>query len=479
LYGQIEAIKSARLSKPETAKQINKLLIDANLCTFIDGTEEDLVQYASDLGIPITRNSNKNVICYLLLGTITTDIHYTIIKVVEKEYFNPDKKGLPDKLSDLTPPEIANIINQNLVQLNGPMYGALLIPKDEFTQILGRTPPVFLLLGDYHVGNKQCKTCPMGTCYSLYKDNPTFYKFLSKLAKDFDISIDLFLEKWIGQEERGKNVFRGKSTNPHNSALIESTSLLIPCTGQRKENKLRKSCFFTEFRTHNSDTRKIHYSYNEKYDADVILGNIKADTMLSARYPGFNVYQELLSLYSAEDNVETINLYFNSPFFKEYSRTLHEFYQLPPAIRAELMEGLHIAAENNETEQYMICRDSSIRKKMVTALKDFIRDNSESNEAKLKVIIEKASELYELSLGSILIDIYTLSRALKKINRGLQSQLSVVYQGNAHIQNQILLLENYYDIIQIWEGDDSTKTKCIYRQIEYHPDDEDEEDEDS
>jgi len=198
LYGQIEAIKSARLSKPETAKQINKLLIDANLCTFIDGTEEDLVQYASDLGIPITRNSNKNVICYLLLGTITTDIHYTIIKVVEKEYFNPDKKGLPDKLSDLTPPEIANIINQNLVQLNGPMYGALLIPKDEFTQILGRTPPVFLLLGDYHVGNKQCKTCPMGTCYSLYKDNPTFYKFLSKLAKDFNISIDLFLEHWTG-----------------------------------------------------------------------------------------------------------------------------------------------------------------------------------------------------------------------------------------------------------------------------------------
>ena len=472
LYEQIEAIKSARLSKSETAKQINELLAVYNLCTFIPGSKQELLGYASDLGLAVTSNTNKSVICYLLLGTILTDINYTITKMVEKQFFNIEKKGLPTELSDLTPRQIADIINENVLKLNGPIYGALLVPKEEFTQILGRVPPVFLLLGDDHVGNTQCAECHMGTCYSLYKDNPTFYKFLSMITTAFNISIDLFLEHWTGPEEREKNVFRRKSKIRENSALIESSNLMIPCIGQRKENKLRQSCFFTEFRTHNADPRKTYYNHYDKYTGDTILTFLNYFTKENAAainlhnaYPGFNVYEEFLSLYSAKDNVETINLYFNSAFFKKYSRTLHEFHQLPIRVQDELMERLLNAAKNDTGEEYMMSRDSSIRIEMVTALTDFIRDNSKINESKLQLIIEKALEILNISFGATLVDIYTISRALKGFKRGLPSQLSVVYQGMYHVQREISLLGNYYDIVQTWSSPTAESDKCIYRQI--------------
>jgi len=405
------------------------------------------------------------------LGTITADINYTITKMIEKEYFNPDKKGLPDRLSDLTPQEIAARLSVDIKQMSGPIYGALLVPKAEFTTIIGRNPPVFLLLGDIHVGNRHCDTCPNKACLSLYRDNPTFYNYLSNLAKKTNLSIDLFLEEWTSQAERDKNVFQPKTISKQDSALIESTDLMIPCTGQRKENKLRQSCFFTEFRTHNANPRHSDVAAGNKYNGDTILDFVYSFTrlnvielMLTSRYPDFNVYQELLSLYSAKDNVETIDRYFSSPFFKKYSRTLHEFYQLPAVIQAELMERLLNAAKNDKTEAYMMANNiySNIKPDMIAALREFIGDSSESNKTKLQLIIEKALNVFGISFGGTLVDIYTISRALKGFKGGLPSQLSVVYQGNLHIERQILLLQNYYDVVQIWDSPNARDTKCIY-----------------
>ena len=471
LYEQIQTIKYSKFTKSKEAKQIDQILNMAGLCKFIPGEKEQLLGYASDLGLSLTSNSNKNVICYVLLGTITSDINYTITKMIEKEYFNPDKKGLPDKLSDLTPQEIASRLSIDIKQMSGPIYGALLVPKAEFTRILGRNPPVFLLLGDIHVGKGHCETCPNKACLSLYRDNPTFYNYLSNLAKKTNLSIDLFLEEWTNQAERDKNVFQPKTISAQDSALIESSDLMIPCAGQRKENELRKSCFFTEFRTHNANPRHSDLSAGNKYNGDTILNFVYTFTrinaielMLRSRYPDFNVYEELLSLYSAKDNLETINLYFNSPFFKKYSRTLHEFYKLPDVIQAELMERLLNAAKNNQTESYMMANNiySNIKTDMVAALKEFIGDKSETNQSKLQLIIEKALNVFGISFGATLVDIYTLSRALKGFKGGLPSQLSVVYQGNAHIQRQISLLKNYYDVVQTWDSPNAKDTKCIY-----------------
>jgi hypothetical protein len=79
--------------------------------------------------------------------------------------------------------------------------------------------------------------------------------------------------------------------------------------------------------------------------------------------------------------------------------------------------------------------------------------------------IKTAQNIFNVSLGSHLVDIYTISRSLKGFDDGLPSQLSVVYQGNSHIKRQILLLQDYYNVKWTW-GRENISTyqnlsKCI------------------
>ena len=471
LYTQISKIKSTDVPDIQKASSIQKLLNDANLCRYIRGTKEELLEHAISLKLSVTSNSTKAAICYVLLDSIIADVDYTLYKVVEKEYFNPDKRGLPNELSDLTPQEIATRLRDDIKTISGPIYGALLVPKEEFTRILGRNPPVFMLLGDCHTGNERCNDCPKEGCYSLYNDgNPTFLKYLSTLAKDSNVSIDLFLENWIPTKIRNENnLFLRNSNSAQDSALTESSRLMAPCVGQRKEKDLCQACFFTEFRTHSANPRHGFIDdVSNKYIADTILfflyESMKTNTeaILLTNFPDFNVYEELLSLYSAKDNLESIILYFNSPFFKKYSRTLHEFYQLPKDVQVELMERVIIAAETDKKERYMISSNPSIRKFTMDTLKHYISSPSNYNKQKILIVMKLAKDSFDLSLGVTLVDIYTISRALKGFSGGLPSQLSVVYQGNEHIQREMLLLDNYYDVLQTWGTFDYQNIKkCI------------------
>jgi len=473
LYTRISEIKSADIPDIQKASMIQKLLNHANLCRHIHGTKEELLNHAYNLGLSVTATSTKAAICYVLLGSIVADVEYTLYKVVEKQYFNPNKRGLPNQLSDLTPEQIASKIYNDIKTLSGPIFGALLVPKEEFTQILGRVPPVFMLLGDYHTGIQRCDDCTKQGCYSLYNDgNPTFLKYLSTLAKDSNVSIDLFLEDWIPTKIRNENVFLTATSSGQVSALTESSRLMVTCVGQRKEKDLRQSCLFTEFRTHSANPR---YGFidddSNRYIADTILfflyENMTKNTeavFLSTKFPDFNVYTELLSLYSAKNNVETITRYFSSPFFKKYSRTLHEFYKLPVGVQTGLMERLLLAARHNETEKYMISSNPNIRIFMMGTLEAYISNPREEYKQKLMVVIDTAKVIdsFDLSLGAILVDIYTISRALKGFSGGLPSQLSVVYQGNEHIQREMLLLGNYYEVRQTWGTFDYQNIKkCI------------------
>ena len=235
---------------------------------------------------------------------------------------------------------------------------------------------------------------------------------------------------------------------------------------------MRRTCFFTEFRTHSADIRNAE---SGKYIADTI---IKAFKIMSTAqevseafekiFPDFtfdDIMEELIALYSAKDNVETINLYFDSPFFKKYSRTLHEFYKLPRFLQRKLKEKLLIAAESNTESKYTMCHDSKEREWMKLALRHYLYNKNKNFNAAFKDNIETIFMCYGVSLGVKLLDIYTISRALKSFDGGLPSQLSVVYQGDAHIKHQIELLNDYYDIVKTWGTHDYSNVdnviKCI------------------
>jgi hypothetical protein len=576
LYIQINEILSSFRSYKKKAEQINTLLISANLCHYIPESKEKLLEYSSNLGLSVNEKSSNDSICYALLGALLNEKSSTFIKQMEKMLYNPDKKGLPDKLSDMTPEQIAGTIIRDIKALSGPISGALLVPKPEFTDILERQPPVFMLLGDYHIGKNECPSCQIHDgCYSLYVKDPTFLKYLANLAKDTNLSIDYFLEDWISTMNRTSNSFVKIIKGKQESALINLSFFLHPCVGQRKENPLRKTCFFTEFRTHLANPRQSDFDISNKYQADTILKWLHYLINYTSMFDDnhweiffssesiVTILKELLNLYSAENNEETVKRFFNSPFFKKYSRTLHEFYKLPKPIQSTLMERLINDARTVQTDKFMMSYIHDVRVQMVEALTKQLRmlqlydissiqdylyfpdldmsinkfkeanqkavkealegkdiskiqlknilagqylkhfglsiellnangiknienylsfldnDNIKMNELfkgiaflsrkeameEFKEALNKALETFNLSLGSVLVDIYTISRALKGFDGGLPSQLSVVYQGHAHIINQIELLQDYYDVVKTWGKPDISlgvkQIKCI------------------
>jgi hypothetical protein len=457
-------------------------LTEANLCKYITVklTKEELLEHSNNLGLKMNSRSTNSSICYSLLGAILSAPKYTIMNKLGKEYFNPDKKGLPKKLSNMTHKEIANKIIGDIKMLSGPISSHILVPKKDFIRELGRSPPVFMLLGDIHVGRNGCNPCNTEDgCYSLYYDNPTFLKYLSNLSKESDVSIDLFLEGWRDKDGYydHNNIFISTNSH-HNSALSNSTYLTFPCVGQRTEKSLPSSCFFNEFRTHYTNQRHVdfinHY-INEKYVADAIFtsfyehfnmsqqystSKISALLMsyllaLNRKFPDFTpieILEEVKKVCEATNSRDTIDIFFNSRFFKTYSRTLHEFYKLPEFIQTQFLTRL------SYNKECVITRDIEMRVKITSVLSDFISLlNNKGNisiidalDSKKEEILKIFDDIYNevgLALGARLVDIYTISRALKTFKDGLPSQLSVVYQGDNHIKNQLKLLAGFYNVI--------------------------------
>jgi hypothetical protein len=497
LYTQIDSIlKNKELSDSEKRKGIREALLKANLCSYFPGSKDpderksQLLGYAADLGLSVNETSSRESVCYALLGAlVVTEKNSAFLKQLEKMFFNPNKKGLPDKLSRLTPGQIAATIKRYVRKISGPVFGALLEPKETFETTMRlqyeRPAPVFMLLGDYHKGRQQCESCSVSDeCYSLYTSNPTFLKFLSEQVKSSNWSIDLFLEDWTRTQYMGSNSFFKNRIYQadQDSALIEIEDLTTPCVGQRKENSLRKSCFFTEFRTHSANPRSddLYLQWKgvlkNKYIGDTILTWLmqyepeKLKDEFENRFPGEQIddlMRELVSLYSARNSIDTLKLFFESPFFNKYSRTLHEFNKLPLEIKKTLKLRLYAAAKIDTMSQYMMSYDAQVRFSMNSLLSMYVDKVSFTPALKKMFIntIKTAQNIFNVSLGSHLVDIYTISRSLKGFDDGLPSQLSVVYQGNSHIKRQILLLQDYYNVKWTW-GRENISTyqnlsKCI------------------
>ncbi|MEI7489152.1 MAG: hypothetical protein WCJ72_17430, partial [Chryseobacterium sp.] len=196
----------------------------------------------------------------------------------------------------------------------------------------------------------------------------------------------------------------------------------------------------------------------------------KLKEVFENRFPGEQIddlMKELVALYSARDNIETLNLFFGSPFFNKYSRTLHEFNKLPLEIKKTLKLRLYAAAKIDTMSQYMMSYDAQVRFIMSSVLSMYVDKVSFTPVLKKMFIdtIKKAQDIFNVSIGSHLVDIYTISRSLKGFDGGLPCQLSVVYQGISHIKRQILLLQDYYHVKWTW-GRENISTyqnisKCI------------------
>ena len=334
--------------------------------------------------------------------------------------------SLPIKNAHISPTEIANLLSP-IESFEGPIHAKVMIPNARLYKELGRQGPVLVLLSDIHNGNnKKCdKICdPKAGCYSLYNPS-TFIRFVDTLAKQHSISVDVFLELWLPEKERAD--YRAESK--YNSALADVLLEAAPCTSRTAK------CPFPHVRTHLSDPRIV--DPKSKYNAEAIFSTLKFAVNikeypegLELLYPGFGGTY-LISLMSRMcTSSYTMHDFVSEPFFQKYSRTYHEFAQLPKKIQSSFLK---------QSNKYLKQIPAHHKLRSELFFKNLIHEGFyDSNTNPVQFEVES------IPIYAQLVDIYTISRAIKLFRGGLDSQLSVMYFGDSHTKGISTLIERYY-----------------------------------
>ena len=334
--------------------------------------------------------------------------------------------SLPIKNAHISPTEIANLLSP-IESFEGPIHAKVMIPNARLYEELGRQGPVLVLLSDIHNGNnKKCdKICdPKDGCYSLYKPS-TFIRFVDTLAKQHSISVDVFIELWLPESSRAASRVESK----YNSALVDVLRETVSCTSRMAR------CPFPHVRTHLSDPRIV--DPKSKYNAEAIFSTLKFAVNIK-EYP-----EGLESLYSGFGGTYLISLmsrmctssytmhdFVSEPFFQKYSRTYHEFAQLPKKIQSSFLK---------QSNKYLKQIPAHHKLRSELFFKNLIHEGFyDSNTNPVQFEVES------IPIYAQLVDIYTISRAIKLFRGGLDSQLSVMYFGDSHTKGISTLIERYY-----------------------------------
>jgi hypothetical protein len=472
-------------------QEVETIISNTNICKYIKGgtlSKQQLEEYAKNLGVKNMVNTQQQRLCYNILNDLVRPMSEKYLSILNSFLMEkPEKPEKPKPVTKLSTSELSETIVNDVKSLSGPMSGRLLVPKASFERELGHKPPVVLLLGDVH---NLDGTCPIGNgetdgtkMLSLYADDPTFYNYLAKLAEEHNVDIDLFIESWIDLNDIATNNKAGWSST-HKSALVESLTLFDSCIGNRNDNP-HHTCLYKQFRTHLADTRQM--SLTDKKPADNIstvlfdeLFDLKNDSSfninlqtkmcnirdkLKKAFPDYKMSQVISELEKlCETDVRSsLNHFFTSKFFEKYSRTRHQFSQLNSAVQTKL--------RNKMNTNYSNIKCDSKFKALLSKITNYsihLGEEKQCKEAPLTIIkftdFDNFQDNYKnfqsFGFGLILIDTYTVSRALKKTKDGKTSELSVIYEGNTHTTAQLNLLSEFYDIKQEW-GSDTDYGQCI------------------
>ena len=372
---------------------------------------------------------------------------------------------LPKKLSVLTPLKIAEIIVKEIRTIEGPYYADIMIPNSKLYKELGRDGPVLLLLSDEHTSNNKCDTACVRSkgCYSLYRPS-YFMKFIDHLSEIYSISTDIFLETWFTEELRKdykKAVAVDQYQYKNMSALLELIQDLKPCMSHK-----RNLCNLPHVRTHMSDTRKIAIKKGDKYLADSILEPFmkkgitieNVEKQWKEEFPEFSLKEICDYIRRLISNDDIVDTYFDEPIIQKYSRTYHEWNQLPTSIKNNLLK----YAKSTYKTRYSNFNYTNLEKLIINFLLDTILENDiQGFNRALKQVTAFISRGTG-PLNMFIIDMYTISRSLKNVKPpGLPSQLSVIYLGGWHIDVIRFIIKDYYSSFRKYGVNIVSQNKCI------------------
>lgn len=319
-----------------------------------------------------------------------------------------DTKG--ELLKKLNSPKI-NIDLSVINRLEGPVSYTVLEPTHKLNKILKRTGPKILLLGDIHIGNGTCENCSVENgCYSLYNTN-TFLQYMNEQATITGLVVDFFIETWVHTLTRTTSRTDIRRSTPkrflNKEELKDSRADLLKNSSMEDTMYMIRNCFgrledcpFNNIRVHMADPRnnkRRKYSFDKlfatfthlkKKNAYELITDIGYDQWI--KFPKFDPVDITRLLYYVYINGLQAKTFFNEPLFHQHSMTYKEFIQLP---------------------------------------------------IQLQIILKYGSYTINFHKTSLMVDLYTICRILKTPKEeGEPSQFSIVYLGDAHIENIVKLL---------------------------------------
>jgi len=354
---------------------------------------------------------------------------------------------------------IINIIKDILKTVEGPISYCLLKPTDKMKDILGSRPPIILLFGDLHKGDKKCiLDCKEEDgCLSFYGGNPTIHNFFSYMSRI--AHVDVFLEVWYEKVERklGRIKYKNKDQN---SALIEFIKFTSPCFNLKD----KKDCQVKDYYIHMADPR---YKYDPrnidtifetitKYDLPMF--RLQIDVLLQDKEGNSPDYRKIiiLALQALEVGTKEFmkNVFRYNLIIQTFSKTYKQLSKLPDKLQDliynkffDTIQSLTEHSERRCMEPHKLAIDIDYNKiKYPTDNLDIIK--YEEAEIPIEEFYKGVKEILnthplpgheEKSICSLIgitgLDLYYLGRTLKKPKDGTPSEISVGYFGANHVNN--------------------------------------------
>ena len=390
--------------------------------------------------------------------------------------------------------------NKPIKSISGPIRVCVLKPdidlKKRFKEEGGRLPYI-ILFGDYHFGREgKCENCDCNTywriregwskgdcCYEI--DDPEFLKLFDSLAtKDFPI--DFYTEQTYEPRLSDPDIYKiNESINRSDKKgyLSKFIHEYKTCYSKkdRRTKKYRSECPTRDLRWHYIDTRSIEY------------GN-SGEALL---YSGIKEFYKLLYYYFNKDKPENEDASFNEgrKAFSKYTEKFTMVFDIiingPEFLNKYLTKDSNFLVTKQVKKQVIPeLRDIEFWKKIMFdrinktfydyiglspdyTVKDYIvgmqfykevlaliSDNTISKDDFLKQrkeIMEKVKKydlfgehiislqnMYSLTTATSMMDIYTITRMLKKPKDGVPGFCSMFYAGDLHVENIRDILKKYF-----------------------------------
>ncbi len=389
--------------------------------------------------------------------------------VIDESIYVPYKTALVPR--NISQDRIINYILDHVKKIEGPISFRLYTPTEKLTNALRRPPPVILMLGDLHVGNKPCETkCrTRQQCFSIAAKNKFSFLSLIDLKLSPNVISDVFFEWWLPETSKLQKDLKMNEKpiwdRKDGSAIYEDLKELWPCMKYEKNRSVKHpfGCKMKHTRVHMVDPRHLSDNYVYTYAEFIpeFVRNYSPEIFkktVANSFPGYD-WKELFALLLKRIELGFVNFfnqYFRKhPFFKQHSVVYKQIRALPKPLIRDMYANFRNEYPTDFPHPEVVDEFWNIRRKQKnpsssTLFKDLKTAFENVNRKRYLVGLDELEDYtYNwLSFVSIL-DIYFLGRSLKSPVDGLPSQLSILYAGNAHITNlnKFLLNSDWYECV--------------------------------